>query len=578
MRIDSFLGSIAGKALEEVTGQAGSPLLKATTDPKHGDYQVNGALPLAKALKKNPREIAEPLAKALEAHPAIEKAEVAGPGFVNLTLAPSFLGECLSEMARDPRIGVPKIAHPTRTVVDYSGPNIAKQMHVGHLRSTIIGHAIVETLAFVGDDLVRDNHVGDWGTQYGMLIAGLAHFGGDPHALDLAGLEAIYKQASQLSNDDPAFADRARAELAKLQSGDTENRVLWERFVAITRSELDKVYERLGVSFDTWHGESFYEPMLPGVVEKLESMGLARRDQGALCIFFSDEIWADAPAKLKKQEQPFIVQKKDGAYLYSTTDIATLFHRQDDVKAVKAIYVVDSRQGLHFEELFAVKKKLGIAVECIHVGFGAILGMDGKPLKTRDASGKTITLMSLLEEAEARSLALMKESGVDLPESELADVARKVGVGAVKYADLRQNRMSDYQFDFDKMIELKGNSGPYIQYAGARAGSIFRKGDIDRSTVGVNAAVLDDPAERSLAKQLLRFPDVVYNAAADLYPHYVTDHLYGVARELSSFYERCPVLKSEGAVKDSRLTLVAVARAQIERGLSILGIQPIERM
>lgn len=578
MRIDTFLSSIAGQALEAVTGQAANPLLKATTDAKHGDYQVNGALPLAKALKKNPRELAEPLAKALLAHPAIEKAEVAGPGFVNLTLSSRFLGETLSAMARDPRDGVPAVEKPTRTVVDYSGPNIAKQMHVGHLRSTIIGHAIVETLSFVGDDVVRDNHVGDWGTQYGVLIAGLSHFGGDPKTLDLAGLEAIYKQASQLLKDDPAFGDRARAELAKLQSGDAENRALWERFVAITRAELDKVYERLGVSFDTWYGESFYEPMLPGVVEKLESMGLARRDQGALCIFFGDEIWADAPPKLRKQEQPFIVQKKDGAFLYSTTDIATLLHRAGDVKALKAIYVVDSRQGLHFEELFAVSKKLGIAVECTHVGFGTILGPDGKPLKTRDASGKTITLMSLLEEAEARSLALMKETGVDLPEAELNDVARKVGVGAVKYADLRQNRMSDYQFDFDKMIELKGNSGPYIQYAGARAGSIFRKGDIDRASVGENAALLEDPAERSLAKQLLRFPDVVHNAATDLYPHYVTDHLYGVARELSSFYERCPVLKSEGATKDSRLTLVAVAQAQIERGLRLLGIEPIERM
>lgn len=579
MRIDSFLGSIAGKALEEVTGQAAPPLLKATTDAKHGDYQVNGALPLAKAQKKNPREIAEPLAKALGAHPAIEKAEVAGPGFVNLTLSPSFLGQELSVMARDAQLGVPALAPKRRTVVDYSSPNIAKQMHVGHIRSTIIGHAIVETLSYLGEDVVRDNHVGDWGTQYGLLIAGLDRFAeGAGDTLDLAGLEAIYKQASALSETDTAFADSARAELAKLQTGDARNRALWERFVAITRKELDKVYARLGVTFDTWYGESFYEPMLPGVVQRLEALGLARRDQGALCIFFGDETWGGAPDKLKKQKEPFIVQKKDGAYLYASTDIATLEHRRDVVKADRAIYVVDHRQGHHFEQLFAVAKQLGIPLELTHVGFGTMLGTDGKPLKTRDASGKTITLTSLLDEAEARSLALMKEAEVDLPEPELSDVARRVGVGAVKYADLRQNRLSDYQFDWAKMIELKGNSGPYIQYAGARAGSIFRKGDIDRGSVGKNAAVLADAAELSLAKVLLRFPDVVHASATDLFPHYVTDHLYGVARELSSFYERCPVLKAEGATRDARLTLVAVAAAQIERGLRLLGIEPVERM
>ena len=582
MRIDSFLSSIASEALLEVSGQAAPALLKATQDPRHGDYQVNGALPLAKALKKNPREIAEPLAKALSAHPAIEKAEVAGPGFVNLTLAPSFVGDALSTMARDAspgvgRLGVPLTETRHRTVVDYSSPNIAKQMHVGHLRSTIIGHAIVETLSFLGEDVIRDNHVGDWGTQYGILIAGLDLLAKDSaDSLDLAGLEAIYKQASKLSKDDPAFADRARAELAKLQSGDPRNRALWERFVAITRKELDKVYERLGVSFDTWYGESFYEPMLPSVVQKLEAMGLARRDQEALCIFFGDDVWANAPEKLKKQKEPMIVQKKDGAYLYASTDIATLYHRQDVVKATKAIYVVDHRQANHFEQLFAVAKQLGIRMELTHVGFGTVLGPDGKILQTRD--GKTITLASLLDEAETRALDLMKQAEVDLPESELPKVARAVGIGAVKYADLRQNRLSDYQFDWGKMIALNGNSGPYIQYAGARAGSIFRKGEVDRASIGKSPAVLSDPAELSLAKTLLRFPDVVHASAADLLPHYVTDHLYAVAKELSSFYERCNVLKSEGATRESRLTLVGTAASQIERGLSLLGIDSIERM
>jgi arginyl-tRNA synthetase len=318
--------------------------------------------------------------------------------------------------------------------------------------------------------------------------------------------------------------------------------------------------------------------MLPGVVQQLEALGLARRDQGALCVFFGDDVWEGVEPKLRKQKEPFIVQKKDGAFLYSTTDLATLLHRRDEVKASKAIYVVDHRQSLHFEQLFAVARRLGVELECHHVGFGTMLGPDGKPLKTRDASGKTITLAALLDEAESRALELMKGAEVELPASELPAVARSVGIGAVKYADLRQNRLSDYQFDWSKMIELKGNSGPYIQYAGARAGAIFRKGEVDRGSVGQAPAVLADPAELALAKVLVRFGDVVHASASELLPHLVTDHLYAVARELSSFYERCPVLKAEGEARAARLTLVALAAGQIEKGLSLLGIDAVERM
>ncbi len=580
MRIERLLDEVAASAIERALGVRTPAVLRPTSDPKHGDYQVNGVMPLAKQQKKNPRELAEPVAAVLREHEAIAKAEVAGPGFVNVTLAPAFIASTLRHALGDPRQGVPPAETKHRIVVDYSSPNIAKQMHVGHLRSTILGHAICELLSFVGHDVIRDNHVGDWGTQYGLLIAGLRRFrpGEEGGAMSLDDLEGLYKQASQLAETDAAFADAARAELAKLQKGDPENRALWERFVAITRVELDRMYERLGVRFDHWLGESAYDAMLEGVARDLEAKGLARRDEGALCIFFGDEIWHDAPEKLKKQKEPYIVQKKDGAYLYATSDLACIAYRRDHFHADRAVYVVDVRQSLHFEQLFAVARKLGVTMGLTHVGFGTILGTDGKPLKTRDASGKTIPLASLLDEAERRALELMKEAEVDLPEHELPIVARAVGAGAVKYADLRQNRLSDYQFDWAKLIALTGNCGVYIQYAAARAGAIFRKGEIDERTLAPSSIVLDAPQELSLARTLLKFPDVVHAAAETYQPHLLTDHLYAVASELSSFYEACPVLKSEGSTRESRLALVALAGRQLRRGLRSIGIDVIERM
>ena len=584
MRIERFLDELASSAIERALGSRSPSVLRPTTDPKHGDYQVNGLMSLAKQQKKNPRELAEPVALALRDHEAIAKAEVAGPGFVNVTLSPEWIGGVIAKSLADAREGVPPVETKQRIVVDYSSPNIAKQMHVGHLRSTILGHALCELLSFVGHDVIRDNHIGDWGTQYGLLIAGLRKFRpGEVGAITLDELESLYKQASELSKADPAFADAARAELAKLQKGDPENKALWERFVAITRVELDRMYERLGIRFDHWLGESSYEAMLDGVAKDLEDRGLARRDQDALCIFFGDEIWQDAPDKLKKQKEPFIVQKKDGAYLYSTSDLACIAYRRDHFHADRAVYVVDMRQSLHFEQLFAVARKLALlqghgTMGLTHVGFGTILGTDGKPLKTRDASGKTIPLSALLDEAERRALELMGDRAVDLPEHERPIVARSVGAGAVKYADLRQNRHSDYQFDWSKLVALEGNCGPYIQYAAARAASIFRKGEIDERSIAPSSVVLDAPQELSLARTLIRFPDVVHAAAETYQPHLLTDHLYSVASELSSFYEACPVLKSEGVTRESRLALVALAGRQLRRGLRSLGIDVIERM
>jgi len=583
MRIERFLSELAGRAIKSALELDAPAMLRPTTDPAHGDYQINGALPLAKQLKRNPRELAEQLAATLRSEPAIESAEVAGPGFVNLRLKHSFLAEALDACVADTqRDGVPTSATPERVVIDFSGPNIAKQMHVGHLRSTIIGDALVRMLRFLGHEVVGDNHLGDWGTQFGLLIVGMRELG-DLKALEaepIVELERVYKLASERAKSDAEFAAAARAELAKLQAGDPDNKAQWERFVAATRVELDKVYERLDVTFDTWYGESFYNPFLPAVVELLKSKALAREDAGALCIFFNE--LDQAPAELKKQKEPFIVQKQDGAFLYSTTDLATLRYRREQQGAKRIIYVVDMRQSLHFKQLFGVGKLLGYDdVRMEHLGFGSVLGKDSKPLKTRDASGKAITLASLLDEAEERAKQRLEEGKtegkLDLSDEELGKVARAVGIGAVKYADLHQNRTSDYQFDFDKMITFQGNAGPYLQYAYARVQSIFRKGELSPETVS-GKILLDEKEEQALARVLIRFGDVVHQAADTGLPHLITDHLYDLAKAYSTFFEACPVRKSEGDTQRSRVALCWLSARQLRRGLGLLGIQTVEKM
>jgi arginyl-tRNA synthetase len=508
---------------------------------------------------------------------------VAGPGFINLKLDDSWLAsrltEALPDLARD---GVPESAARQRVIVDFSGTNIAKQMHVGHLRSTIIGDALVRILRFLGHEVIGDNHVGDWGTQFGLLIAGLREFGNEAALSEepIAELDRIYKQASERAKGDAAFADRARAELAKLQAGDEENTRLWQRFVAATEREHDKIFERLGVTFDTRYGESFYHDQLQRVVERLKELGLAREDQGALCVFFNE--LDGVPDELKRQKEPMIVQKTDGAFLYSTTDLATLYYRHDVQKAERVIYVVDIRQGLHFKQLFAIGKLLGLSdMRTEHLGFGTILGPDAKPLKTRDATGQGITLAALLDAAEERAAQRLREGKaegrIDLSDEELLRVARAVGMGAVKYADLHQNRASDYQFDLDKMITFQGNSGPYLQYAFARVQSIFRKGGVGLEEVAGPIA-LETSEELTLGRVLLRFGEVIHQAAAQGLPHLITDHLYELAKAFSTFFEACPVLKADGATRESRLALAALTARQLRRGLSLLGITTVDRM
>ena len=577
MRIESHLDGLGRQAIRQVAEIDYPSLLRPTQDPKNGDYQLNAAMALGKKLGKKPRDLAQPLADAMAGNPEIAAAEIAGPGFVNLRLDDGWLGEMLTaDLGDRARDGVPTVA-TEKIVVDFSSPNIAKQMHVGHLRSTIIGDALVRVLRFAGHDVIGDNHLGDWGTQFGLLIVGMREWG-STEALDkepITELERVYKLASERAGTDDSFAARARAELAKLQAGDTDNHALWERFVATSKAALKAVYQRLGVSFDEWLGESAYHEALPAVVEMLLERGIARKDQGAVCIFWSDI--EDAPPKLRKQKEPFIIQKSDGAYLYATTDIATVLHRQKQFGAQRAVYVVDARQALHFEQLFTAVSKLGVDMRLDHVGFGVVLGTDGKPLRTRDASGKVTTLASLLDEAEERAAARIHEEGLDIPADQVAEVARVVGIGAVKYADLRQNRSSDYQFDWDKMISFKGNAGPYLQYAYARVRSMLRKGDIDPDSLA-GPILLEAPEEAALGRQLVRFGEVVHQTADSYLPHLMTDHLYALARSFSGFYEACPVLKAEGSTRESRLALAALTSRQLRRGLDLLGIDVVERM
>ncbi|MGD8860128.1 MAG: arginine--tRNA ligase [Myxococcales bacterium] len=572
MRLSVYLEGLATRAIQATFGEE-SPALVRPADPAHGDYQVNGAMPLAKRLKKPPREMAAPIAEALRAEDAIASAQVAGPGFINLRLSRPWLATRLAEMGEDVgRDGVPAVDHPERVVVDFSAPNIAKQMHVGHIRSTIIGDALCRLLRFAGHQVTGDNHVGDWGTLFGLLIVGMRRFG-DPQALHdnpIEELERVYKEASALAKEDEAVADEARAELAKLQKGDAENLALWKQFVGATRVELDRIYERLDVHFDMWRGESAYEEMLPDVIQTLLAQGIAREDQGAICVFFEDD------PELKKVDTPFIVRKKDGAYLYSTTDIASVLWRRDELHADRILYVVDKRQSLHFKQLFATVRKLGVEMGLEHVSFGTIVGKDGKPLRTRSGTG-LIKLADLLDEAEERAAALMQEE-LEVDSERLRELARVVGIGAIKYADLSQNRQSDYRFDWDKLISFKGNASPYLQYAHARVCSIFRRGEVDPAGLAGVSPSLDHEAELALGRQLLRFPDAVHHAAETSQPHLVAEHLYALAREFSGFFEQCPVLKAEGATRDGRLLLCWLTARQLRRGLSLLGIEAPDRM
>jgi arginyl-tRNA synthetase len=596
-RISEVMGEVSGQGVC-------SALVRPATDARFGDYQVNGVMPLAKQLKTNPRKLAEQIVAKLNSATAdklsdiCETPEIAGPGFINLRLKPEFVSANLLQISKDAgRLGIEKAEKPKTIVVDFSGPNIAKQMHVGHLRSTIIGDSICRLLELQGHKIIRQNHIGDWGTQFGMLIERLdegkliQRFNEELEELEsdqfpwkkapLVDMEDFYKQASERYKNDPEFANKARAAVASLHSGDPACLELWRLIVAASKKHYQKIYEFLNVVLreDDTRGESFYKDMLADVVAELKKKGLAVESEGAVCVF---------PEGFKDKEGkplPVIVQKSDGAYLYATTDLAAIRYRVGELKADKIIYVTDARQGLHFEMVFAVARKAGWVkpqIELVHVTFGSVLGEDGKPLKTR--SGENVKLKELLDEAVERARKVVEEKNPGLSEDEKKKIAKAVGIGAVKYADYTNNRTSDYIFSFDKMLAMEGNTAPYMQYAYARVRSIQRKGrdkgiEVDKEIAQSRSILLTEPSELDLAKHLIRYGEAVSSAVSDYRPNYLTAYLYDLAQKFSSFYNDCPVLDASADKRPTRLLLCDLTAKTIEHGLhNLLGIEVIEQM
>jgi arginyl-tRNA synthetase len=588
----NLLQLLQQKLHDALTGLIADPapyaaMVKPTQDARYGDYQANCAMSLKKIVGQEPRAVAQTIKDRLDLGDMLEEPEIAGPGFINIRLRPDWLAAQIQKVAPDDWLGVDK-ASPTRTfVIDYSSPNVAKPMHVGHLRSTIIGDALKRLLRFLGHTVIADNHLGDWGTQFGILLYGYKHFR-DEAALkadpvrELARLYIHVRGLMKTGEDeddavDP-IADAARQETAKLHAGDPENLRLWQMFMPWCLEEINGIYRRLDVQFDCTLGESFYNPMLPDVVRDLLGKGIARESDGALVIFFGEN------------EPPALVRKRDGAYTYTTTDLATVRYRTDKWHPDAMLYAVDFRQTLVLKQLFEAARRWGYdRVELQHISFGSVLGKNGKPLKTRE--GEVVELGALLDEAVGRAATVYAQScaertahGHDVPElspDEHRQVVEAVGLGAVKYADLSQNRTSDYTFDWDKMLAMEGNTAAYMQYAYARNRSIFRKGgeDVARFRAAPPAVSSTTPSERALAVQLLRFEDALRAAASEYKPNLITAYLWDLAKCYSGFFESCPVIKAETpALRDSRFLLCDLTARVIQRGLDLLGIRTVERM
>jgi arginyl-tRNA synthetase len=563
-------------------------MVKAAQDPRHGDYQANFAMPLAKKLGKPPRALAEEIVDRVQWNQVIAKMDIAGPGFINFHFRTDWLAEQVQEMARGEHLGVPAADPPLTFVVDYSSPNVAKPLHVGHLRSTIIGDCLVRLLHFLGHRVIADNHLGDWGTQFGILLYGYKNyldseaFQKDP-VRELTRLYIHVRNLMKAREDEETedqsnpIALAARQETAKLHAGDPENVRLWQMFLPWSRQEIDRIYQRLDVHFDYTLGESFYHPMLPEVVRSLVENGIARQgEDGALII--------------GSEESPALIRKKDGAFTYTTSDLATIWHRVEQFRPDAILYVVGTPQALHFRTLFEAARRWGYdKVGLEHISFGSVLGPDRRPLRTRE--GGAVELGQLLDEAIQRgekvydqSLADRVALGRPIPPLSLEDrknIAEVIGIGAVKYADLSQNRTSDYVFNWEKMLATDGNTATYMQYAYVRNRGIFREGDEDETKFRTDPppVLLEHPSERALALQLLRFPEALVAAAADYRPNVITGYLWDTAKSYSTFYQNCPVLKADSAsLRQSRLLLCDLTARVIQKGLELLGIKTVERM
>jgi len=580
--------------ISEALAAAGAPpgssaLIARSNKPQFGHYQANGCMAAAKALKTNPRELAQKVVDNTDLSDIAEPLDIAGPGFINIRIRRQWLAQRLTEAESDPKLGVATPEAQT-VVVDYSAPNLAKEMHVGHLRSTIIGDALARVLKFIGHKVIRQNHVGDWGTQFGMLVqflkdGGVYYFereidGGSVQGIDrplVSDLEVFYRQAKAKFDSDPEFADRARNRVVLLQSGDRETNLIWQSFVDESLEHCQKVYDALGVLLtrEDVYGESKYNADLPKVIKDLDDAKMLYPSRGAKCVFLDEfrgkgEDGADVP---------LIVQKSDGGYLYATTDLAGIRYRSGVLGADRVLYVTDSRQGMHFAQVFGVARKagfVGLEVRLEHVPFGMMLGKDHRPFKTRE--GGTIKLTDLLTEARQRAFELVSEKNPDIDEDRRREIARIVGIGAVKYADLSQNRGSDCVFSWDKMLSLDGNTAPYMQYAYARVKSIFRKGGMDESQA-VGEIVLTEPAETNLAVKLAQLPETVQSVADECLPNLLCSYLFDLAGAFMTFYEACPVLKADDpAARTSRLMLCLLTARTIKTGLGMLGIETLEQM
>ena len=544
----SSLPSLLSARVEAVVGV--DPELRAATKPQFGHFQSNVALRLAKSEGRSPRDVATEIVARLEVSDLCEPPEVAGPGFLNFRLKASVLAEWVTDQLADPRHGIVPHEHRQIVVIDYSAPNVAKQMHVGNLRSTIIGDCLNRGLTARGDTVIPQNHIGDWGTQFGMLVEQILEEDIDASALDLAAAEALYQRANLHFRGDPGFADRARSRVVALQAGDPQTRQTWQQLIDISTAAFNSAYDRLHVLLtdDDLAGESIYNDDLPRVVADLESSGVAVIDDGALCVF------------VPGFNAPMIVRKRDGGFGYAATDLAAVRHRVNDLHADRLIYVVGSPQAFHFDQVFAVARLAGFLPEQVsteHVAFGQVLGPDGKKFSTRE--GTAVTLTTLLDAADEHA-------------------APPIALAAIKYADLSTGLNKDYVFDVDRMVQTTGNTGPYLQYAHARMAQVLRRSEAEGGSPPSQVTVLGDPAEQTLALQLSGYGEVVNEVAETLQPHKLCTYLYELAGALSTFYEQCPVLKSEGAVRDSRLALCLATKQVLASGLDLLGIEALERM